>query len=332
MAIISIPTSIGGVSIPGAALKGPLGKLFGNKNNVEILSYPRDLQSATRNHVVQFRINEVQPVGYEKGQSYGFSEIFKGVANSATDIGNAAIEGFKGNDFVEKSISAVGAVSEQTKIAFTQRKTRLIAGINLYMPDTLEFTNAASYNQTSLLEVASSVLESLHSKEAKGFRPINFAAGVAAGAIAKAQTNAAKLGLATQGLALNPQQQLLFDGIDFRTFQMSFTFTPFSKDEATTVKNIVKMFKTHAAPRIVTGAAGMFFIPPSTFNLEFFFNGEENKNIGKVAECVIETIDVNYAPNGWSSHTDGSPVQTTMSISFKEIELIDREKIEKDGY
>ena len=332
MAIISIPTSIGGVSIPGAALKGPLGKLFGNKNNVEILSYPRDLQSAARNHVVQFRINEVQPVGYEKGKSYGFPEIFKGVGNSAENIADAAVGGFKGNDFLEKSIGAVGAVAEQTKIAFTQRKTRLVAGINLYMPDTLEFTNAAVYNQTTLLEVASSVLESLHDKGAKGFRPVNFAAGIAASTIAKAQTNAAKLGLASQGLALNPQQQLMFDGIDFRSFQMSFTFTPFSKDESTTVKNIVKMFKTHAAPRIVTGAAGMFFIPPSTFNLEFFFNGKENKNIGKVAECVIESIDVNYAPNGWSSHTDGSPVQTTMSISFKEIELIDREKIEKDGY
>jgi hypothetical protein len=124
----------------------------------------------------------------------------------------------------------------------------------------------------------------------------------------------------------------MFDGIDFRSFQMSFTFTPFSKDEATAVKNIVKMFKTHAAPRIVSGSAGMLFIPPSTFNLEFKSNGKENENIGKVAECVIESIDVNYAPNGWSAHTDGAPIQTTMSISFKEIELIDREKIEKGGY
>ena len=76
----------------------------------------------------------------------------------------------------------------------------------------------------------------------------------------------------------------------------------------------------------------MLFIPPSTFNIEFKYNGRENENIGKVAECVIETIDVNYAPNGWSAHTDGSPVQTTLSISFKEIELIDREMIESKGY
>jgi hypothetical protein len=321
MAIISIPTSIGGVSIPGAALKGPLGKLFGNGNQIEVLSYPRDLSSATRNHVVQFTINEVQPIGYQEGKSYSLSDAWNGAKNSTEELFNAGKKGFEGGGLGDKSLNALSAVAKQSQVTFKQKKSKIKAAINLYMPDTLEFTNAASYNQTSLLEVAESVLTRI-----PGVKE------VATPAFSAVQSNAGKLALSSQGLALNPQQQLMFDGIDFRSFQMSFTFTPFSKDEATAVKNIVKMFKTHAAPRIVSGSAGMLFIPPSTFNLKFMFNGKENQNIGKVAECVIETIDVNYAPNGWSAHTDGSPVQTTVSISFKEIELIDREKIEKDGY
>ena len=35
-----------------------------------------------------------------------------------------------------------------------------------------------------------------------------------------------------------------------------------------------------------TGAKGMFMIPPSTFNLQFLFNGKENDKIHKVAESV----------------------------------------------
>ena len=321
MAIISIPTSIGGVSIPGAALKGPLGKLFGNKNKIEILSYPRDLSSATRNHVVQFLISEVQPIGYQEGKSYSLNDAWNGAKNSTEELIKSGTKGFTGNDLTDKLLNAGSAVIDQSKVTFKQKRTEAKAAINLYMPDTLEFTNAASYNQTSLLEVAESVLTKLPGGQ-KFAQP----------AFSAVQSNAGKLALSSQGLALNPQQQLMFDGIDFRSFQMSFTFTPFSKDEATTVKNIIKMFKTHAAPRIVNGAAGMFFIPPSIFKLKFMYNNKENENIGKVGECVIETIDVNYAPNGWSAHTDGSPIQTTMSISFKEIELIDREKIEKDGY
>lgn len=330
MAIISIPTSIGGVSIPGAALKGPLGKLFGNNNQIEVLSYPRDLGSATRNHVVQFFINEIKPIGYQEGKSYSLSDTWKGAKDSALEL--YGVYSSPGGSLAKTADVALDKITNNLKLR--PREKSLKAAINLYMPDTLEFTNVASYNQTNLLDVASSVLENVAGKRNKKgeIGPISLAAGVAASAISKVQSNAGKLALSTQGLALNPQEQLLFDGIDFRSFQMAFTFTPFSKDEATAVKNIVKMFKTHAAPRIVTGAAGMLFIPPSTFNLKFMYNNKENENIGKVGECVIESIDVNYAPNGWSAHTDGSPVQTTLSISFKEIELMDREKIEKDGY
>ena len=62
MAIISIPTSIGGVSIPGAAVNGPLGKLFGKNNGIESLHYPRNLGSSNKNHIIQFFINECQNV------------------------------------------------------------------------------------------------------------------------------------------------------------------------------------------------------------------------------------------------------------------------------
>jgi hypothetical protein len=133
------------------------------------------------------------------------------------------------------------------------------------------------------------------------------------------------------GYAFNPQQQILFEGIDFRTYTMSFTFTPYSRQEANDVAKIIRLFKAHSAPRIANGGAGMFFVPPSQFKVKFLFNGSENTKISKIATSVIESIDVNYAPNGYATTSDGSPVQTTISISFKEIELITRERIEQ-GY
>jgi hypothetical protein len=149
--------------------------------------------------------------------------------------------------------------------------------------------------------------------------------------ISASQSSAAKLLLRSQGLAINPNQQLMFDGIDFRTYQMAFTFTPYTRQEAETVKKIIKKFKYHAAPKITTAGAGMFFIPPSTFDVSFMFNGKMNRNVNKVAESVLESVDVNYAPNGWAAHDDGAPVQTTLTLSFREMELIDKTKI-NDGY
>jgi hypothetical protein len=143
--------------------------------------------------------------------------------------------------------------------------------------------------------------------------------------------SAAKLALNKMGYAFNPQSQVLFQGIHFRTFEMSFTFSPKSAREAQQVQKIIKLFRSYAAPTIVTGAAGFFYTPPGIFNLSFRKDGAINPNINKITDCVLENVTVNYAPNGWSSYKDGQPVQTTMDLSFKETVLVDRVKIQQ-GY
>ena len=75
----------------------------------------------------------------------------------------------------------------------------------------------------------------------------------------------------------------------------------------------------------------MLFIPPAYFQPVFYSNGKENKNIGKVKKSVIESMDVNHAPNGWATHTDGTPVQTVLTLQMKEIELVTSVDIKVEG-
>jgi hypothetical protein len=324
MAIISIPSSIGGVSIPGALIKGPLGALFGNKYNPSFLQYPRDLSSATKGHVVQFSINEIEPISYQENNDYNIVGAQKGTGN--WDVLNTIF------NTAANVIDTVTSVN----LSLKPKKKRKIATISLYIPDTVNFTYASSYGKLSLQDVAN---ELAGAGGGKGFNKdkyprlskLNSVTKLASLGLSAAESKTSKLLLASQGLAINPQEQLLFDGIDFRTYQMAFTFTPYSKEEAETVNKIIQLFKYHAAPQITTSGAGMFFIPPSTFDVDFLFNGKRNQNVNKVAESVIESVDINYSPNGWAAHDDGAPVQTTLTLNFKEIELIDKTKI-KDGY
>jgi hypothetical protein len=116
---------------------------------------------------------------------------------------------------------------------------------------------------------------------------------------------------------------------------MTFLFTPRSKEESREVQDIIRQFKFHAAPEIGGGSTngqGLFFIPPSKFNLKYIYNGQENTNINKYGECVLENIDIDYATNGWATFPDGSPIQTKMTLSFKELEIIDKKKIAEGGY
>jgi hypothetical protein len=42
-------------------------------------------------------------------------------------------------------------------------------------------------------------------------------------------------------------------------------------------------------------------------------------NIPKVSTCVLESIDVNYAPNDvWSTYDDGMPTAIALQLHFKD--------------
>jgi hypothetical protein len=317
---ISIPTSIGGISIPGLAVNGPLGALFKSKFGRQDLSYPRDLQSATRGHFIQFNIQEIDPAT--------FDNVYNSLSGLAANIGIKAAEDaiasaadtIKTIAQAENSIKALFNTGQQAfdtgvkkVIGFSKPKLRSVGTISLYIPETVNFTYNANYDGVTIADAVQKI----------GGKPAEF---VVKGIL----SSPARLLLKGQGYAFNPQEQILFKGIDFRTYTMAFIFTPYSKQEAEEVEKIIKQFKFHAAPRLA-GGSGMFFIPPSIFTPKFFFNGRENKKINKITDSVITSIDVNYAPNGFSSTSDGGATQIALTISFKEIELITRDKIEQ-GY
>jgi hypothetical protein len=104
---------------------------------------------------------------------------------------------------------------------------------------------------------------------------------------------------------------------------------------------IIKKLKFHQAPEIASRAGGRFLIPPSEFDIQFFYNGFENPNIPKVSTCVLDTIDVDYAPNGFSAYEvpgslkpeegeTGTPTGIRLSLQFKETQIITKEFLTTD--
>jgi hypothetical protein len=314
MAIISIPTSIGGVTIPGLSTNGPLGLLYSSKFKGANFQYPRDLGSLPKGHVITFTANEIIPSDYAPTLESGFNKIYAGVKS----LNNSNIETLEqaAKDVATETTSFGKEFLQKTNLSLTKRKKSPKDTIALYIPDTMAFGNSVSYGK---LSTRNTLLKAGGSIPYIG-KAINGVASII-------ESDVTKLALATQGLALNPVDQMLFDGIDFRTFQMAFTFTPYSREEAREVRDIIKTFRKWAAPRIMNGAAGMFFEPPATFEIHFRNKDKENDWVPKVAESVIESVDVNYSPNGWAAHDDGSPVQTMLTLNFREIALIDRNQV-----
>lgn len=130
-------------------------------------------------------------------------------------------------------------------------------------------------------------------------------------------------------VTLNPFKEVLFEAIDFRSFNFKYRFLPKNKEEAIAVNEIITRFKFHMHPEISTNK--LFFIYPSEFEISYFFKNKENIYFHKIKPCVLESMDVSYGGDQFSSFVDGKPTEVNMSLTFRETEILTKQQI-KDGY
>ena len=164
------------------------------------------------------------------------------------------------------------------------------------------------------------------------------------------------------GQVVNPFKAVIYSGPGgFRTFTFTFVMQPESPAEVITVKDIVRYFKFHMHPGVsdlsftttviggdpevgglsdtttrtgsITSSAMLTY--PDTFKISMFPNGKDQTNsrknsLFKIKECFLESFNVDYSTSGgpaFFDDTDGSPVTTTVSMQFKETELLTRNSI-----
>lgn len=129
----------------------------------------------------------------------------------------------------------------------------------------------------------------------------------------------------------NPFKEQIFTGTEFREFHFSYHFMPKDANEAKAVKDIIEKFRFHMHPDL--NASGLFLKFPSQFDIVYYFNGELNTNLNKIATCVLVDCSVKYGSdnNKFSSFSDGVPVETTISLKFRETSLLTKAQI-KQGF
>lgn len=135
-----------------------------------------------------------------------------------------------------------------------------------------------------------------------------------------------KAQLAEDRLAINPKKEIMFDSFGFRTFQFEYTFAPKDRYESESVNEIIQTLRYYALPEISGGK--MFYIFPAEFEVFFMLGQTDNPNIPKMTTSVLESIVIQYSDgNVWSTLPNGSPVVIHMSLQFKELELVDRNRV-----
>lgn len=297
----------------------------------ETVVYPEDLGSTDQGHYVHFFINEQDnaQVNFQ-----GKSPVF---APSGEQLRG-------------------GTSTASIKRAPTKR---LASSICMYMPATVSASQNSKYGETEIGAAVATALaaykgyqdgtgffgtmESVYKNASPTVKENLKEAGKKALDLAAPGAKAA-IDIA-RGKVTNNRMEMVFEGVDRRSFSFSFKMMPKSEAEAIAVDKIVNMFRFYMAPSFDTagGSASQSrtFIVPATFDIEYFYNpGKRNHFLNRISTCVLESCNVTYGgertqffrPTSGGVHGDGAPpVETSIELSFKELEVITREKI-AEGY
>ena len=325
------------------------------------LAYPYDVQNSFQNgHYMLFYVNVQNRTKYVYPQADTIDVNKYAGALKGVDGREAAYEQLKkirqsgpetGNPDADK-----GSQMQQSKpggndvlgVGSLYNSTRRISdSVSMYLPANIEDTTSAAYNDSAtgivgFLAASGELgkatdrasMASLIGGTLKGLgMDITAKAVGAVGDLFGAQGTEQLIKKAFGGNADNPYMEVLFDAMQLRTFTYNFQFAPRSEEEAIEVQKIIQLFRFHMAPELRPGA-NRYLGLPSQFDIHYMYLtkegvASENNFYNKIATCVLQDCKINYAPDGVKSFADGGPVQTTMALTFKETELLTKDKIAK---
>jgi hypothetical protein len=127
------------------------------------------------------------------------------------------------------------------------------------------------------------------------------------------------------GIAPSAMSEMIFNGIDYREFSFTFKFTPRSKMESDTVNKIVNEFKMAMLPERFGTASIAAYKVPFEFVIRFMKGTKINPFIEQIGLCACTAVETDLGDK-FSTHSYGDPVTTNLTITFRELELIEKQR------
>ena len=260
--------------------------------------------------------------------------------------GDIDITGFydelRGGSVIDNRYQSKGSTIKVKRAPTKRLKTQ----IAMYMPQQVNVTYGANYTDTEMGALTEEALNAYNNAIGGRFRSafenvLNMDQGIAEqlqkGLLASIGVipgfgGAREAFEAKEGAIISDRLELAFKGINKRVFQYTFKMIPKNPQEADEIRKIVFAFKANMLPEFVGGnRAGRRLVVPNTFDISYMYVGAENDYLHKISTCVLENMNVTYGGDRYKTfegREDGAPpVETTITLNFKEMELITRERV-----
>jgi len=339
-------TTTGFVEATNSALKNPLNNLVGSAAQAVKGNFGGALSSGVQNAFNQVN-NVTGGVVGNLASSIGnaYKTVTGGISSLTNPFGQTNIinaNGVASQEITRNNIKSL--VSSGDILRGVRGTTRTNQAIALYMPETLQFEYKQSYSELDLASNALGIFgaAALDKIKTGEYKEAAYDAVRASAAFLQQEANkrlgavGAAGGFLATGAVVNPLLEVIYRSPQFRSFQYDFIFYPRDEREAVEVQKIINTLQFHQAPEFKQGSAGSLLIPPSEFDIKFYYSGEENKNLPEIGNCVLTSIQVNYAPNGFYAYEvpgqsatvggTGMPVAIQMTLQFQETTYLTKNK------
>ena len=124
------------------------------------------------------------------------------------------------------------------------------------------------------------------------------------------------------------QTMTSYGGPGFRAFAWQFSLKPLSAEESYNAEAIIRYFRTRSMPNQTEMEHTRVYNLPDVFKIQFFWQGSEQPFIFRVGHCACTNVAITYGGEKYTTFTGtGAPVQIDLQLSFKEMELLNRQAV-----
>ena len=255
-------------------------------------------------------------------------------AEQGKKAGNKDAGGEGSNRPKKTLMQTVEAGFQMETISSRVKKQKNLAQIILPIPQSITDSNGVSWGDSTLNPIEAIGYKAARGlmkgdvsaiKDMEGFGKIDpgikeaILSSLAAAAVGK---SASEMTARATGQVMNPNLEVIFQGVQTRSFGFTFAFSPRNLSEANQVKQIIRLFKMHSAAKGASGN-GFYISSPDIFVFEYMKGNSAHPFLNIFKPMVINSIAMDYTGNGtYSTFHDGTPTLMNMTLNLQELNPI----------
>lgn len=307
-------------------------------------SYPLENRERYKSRI-EFQAVRIDPPSFSSDFRFEVPETFTEFSINRQDIESRRQQ--QGNNYKRKS-----------SVQINPMNTEILAGerADLYLPIALSIADRLNYETPNLnlagaaalssLQAGAGLVGSISESIRQGYQSVLDFLGAVSGneisrviavrgsqsilgkALPESVRDAISIGT---NVTMNPNTRAAFRAVGLREFTFEFKFIPKSQAESLMVKDIINFFRRHAYPEELAGIVALEY--PNMFKIKMLYENEDGRfvNIGTpIKMCYLRSVSTVYNPTAQTFHSDGSPSEINMSLSFVEHKTLNRKDIENE--